>query len=218
MVYELVAHIRRRRLSTADVADCLGKSGALAGVAPLNRRHYRVGPVFWAYAWQDSNWTLHQQIESAPAGSVVVMSSLGGTDRALIGALTAGYLLRQRGVEAVVACGAVRDAHRLLDEDWPVWSTGTNPVGCSNQRPASAPAPAQLAPGRRFRGAIAVCDDSGVVIIEAAAQGTDLLNRLVAIEQREAAWREAIEQRGRSTFDVVCRGEWAASPSTPPAA
>ncbi len=206
MLQELVAHIRDHRLSTAEVADCLGKSGALAGVTAVNRGHYRVGPVFWAYAWQDSNWTLHEQIQSAPAGSVVVMSSLLGTDRALIGALTAGYLLRHRQAAAVVACGPVRDTHRLIEAGWPVWSMGTNPVGCANSRPAVAPTAAQLVPGDRFRQALAVCDDCGVVIVEAAAQGPELLERLVAIEQQEAAWYEAIEHQGRSTFDVVCQG------------
>ncbi len=46
----IIDRIQRNRISTAEVTDCLEKTGALPRVVALNRGHHRVGKVFWTYA------------------------------------------------------------------------------------------------------------------------------------------------------------------------
>ena len=53
---EITDYTRRNRVSTTEVADCLGQSGAVAGVSARNRGHFCVGTMYWAYAWAESNW------------------------------------------------------------------------------------------------------------------------------------------------------------------
>jgi 4-hydroxy-4-methyl-2-oxoglutarate aldolase len=56
----IIDYLRRNRVSSTEVADALGKSGAIDGVAAVNRGHYRVGPVHWVYAYDESNWPMHE--------------------------------------------------------------------------------------------------------------------------------------------------------------
>ena len=201
---EIVDYIRRNRVSTTEVADCLDKTGVLEGVTALNRGHFCVGPVFWCYGWENSNWTVHEQIQHAPEGSVVVITAIDCGTRALIGDLVSKYLLLYRQVRAIVVDGNVRDAPRLIKENWPIWCIGTNPVGCFNTAPVSEPTEVQLATGQRFRDVIAVCDDCGVVIVESRFHTPSFLAKLKQVESQEDMWYECIDRRKWSTFDTVC--------------
>lgn len=201
---ELIDYIKRNRVSTTEVADCLNKTGALSRVTALNRGHFCVGSVSWVYAWKETNWTIHDQIRDVPEGNIVVMEAIECKDRALIGDLVCKYLLLYRQVRAVVIQGNVRDAPRLIKENWPIWCEGSSPIGCFNNEPSGKPSAEQLAVGARFDGAIAVCDDCGVVIIEKEYQTSDLLCRLESIEEQEDIWYDCINRRKWSTFDAVC--------------
>ena len=54
---KIIKYIEQNRVSTTEIADCLGKRGALADVLPLNSRHFVVGEVCYLYAVAESNWT-----------------------------------------------------------------------------------------------------------------------------------------------------------------
>jgi 4-hydroxy-4-methyl-2-oxoglutarate aldolase len=179
-------------------------------VAAVNRGHHRVGPVHWVYAYDESNWPMHEQIEDAPEGSVVLVEPFDCADRAVLGDIVAKYLLLYRQVVAVVVQGPVRDAHRLIKEDWPVWSDGFTPVGCFNRAP-TRPFDADLAAARRAArdGALAVCDDTGVVLIPKERQNQEFLDRLAFIEEQEDVWYQCIDQRKWSTFQTICRKDYA---------
>lgn len=47
---KIIDYITKNRVSTTEVADCLGKAGAIEGVLPLNRGHFAVGEVQYLYA------------------------------------------------------------------------------------------------------------------------------------------------------------------------
>jgi len=204
MKNEIIDYIRRNRVSTTEVADCLNKSGVVADVSALNRGHFCVGGVTWVYAWKESNWTVHEQITDVPEGNIVVIDALECHDRALIGDLVSKYLLLYRQARAIVVRGNVRDVPRMIKENWPIWCAGANPVGCFNTRPEIAPGPDLLAVGERFKDAIAVCDDCGVVIIEKRQQTAEFLKSLEWIEEQEDIWSDCINRRKWSTFDTVC--------------
>lgn len=51
----IIDYIRMNRVSTTEVADCLGKKGALEGVHALNRGHFRVGRIKYLFAVKESN-------------------------------------------------------------------------------------------------------------------------------------------------------------------
>jgi hypothetical protein len=90
---------------------------------------------------------------------------------------------------------------RLLREDYKIWSKGINPVGAVNDDilyPASFNDEV-----KDFSGGIAVCDDGGVVIIEAQEITTKTYESLVRIEALEDLWQYCLNSLKWSTLDIV---------------
>ena len=89
----IIEKIKRNRISSTEVADCLGKSGDIPDVYALNRGQFRVGRVFWVYAWNQSNWDVHEQIRNVQEGDIVYIEPFNCNNRAIIGDLVSKYLL-----------------------------------------------------------------------------------------------------------------------------
>jgi 4-hydroxy-4-methyl-2-oxoglutarate aldolase len=202
---KIIDYIRRNRVSSTEVADCMNKSGAVAGVQAVNRGHFRVGNVFWAYAYGESNWHVHEQVQSVREGDVVFVETFKCADRAIFGDLVSKYLILYKQASAIVVTGTIRDAHRLVKENWPIWCRGFNPIGCFNENIEVKLEPGTLARHRaRHHGAIAVCDDTGVVVVPKSLHNAGFVKKLEAIESQEDIWYECVDRRKWSTFDTVC--------------
>lgn len=202
---KIIDYIRRNRVSSTEVADCLGKTGAIPNVRALTPRHFCVGPVHWIYTYDETNWPVHEQAEDVPQDSIVVVEAFDCHDRAVFGDLVAKYLLLYKQAAGIVVMGNLRDVHRLIKENWPIWCAGTNPVGCFNRKP-SHPFDEEILRERRdkYDGAIAVCDDTGTVIIPASAADESFIGKLEFIEEQEDVWYECIDRRKWSTFKTIC--------------
>lgn len=209
----LLETIRINRISTTEIADCLGKSGALTGLQPLTAGYFRAGPVFFAYARDESNYELHEQLREAPAGSIVVIEAPGCNERAVFGSLVSKFLMLYRQCTAIVACATLRDAPRLLKERWPIWCRGVTPIGCFNTPLENAVDRDWLTERRAiYDGALAVCDDSGVVIIPKAVQNEAFAEKLRVIEWQEDAWFFCIDTLKWDTYRTVCQKEYLNDP------
>jgi len=153
---QVIQKIRRNRISTTEVADCLGKTGELAGVNSLNRGFHRVGPVFWTYAYNESNWEFHDQVSNAPEGSIVLTEAFQCGDRAVYGGLVGKFLILYRQVAGLVMCGNLRDAPFLIRENWPIWCRAVTPIGCHNRKNETLPDTMLANRKAEFEGSIAV--------------------------------------------------------------
>ncbi|MNS45196.1 4-hydroxy-4-methyl-2-oxoglutarate aldolase [compost metagenome] len=198
----MIDTIRRNRISTSEVSDCLGKTGAISGLRSLNAGHHQVGLARFVYAYNRSNWEFHEQIQDVQSGEILVVEALDCEDYAVFGSLVAKFLFLYRGVAAVAINGLVRDAHTLRKENYAIWSTGTTPIGCFNVRNETLPDVHVLR--ARYEGALAVCDDSGVVIIPKAHVTEAFLEKLHLIELQEDAWFHSIDTDGFTTYETVC--------------
>ncbi|PCI14866.1 MAG: demethylmenaquinone methyltransferase [Thiotrichales bacterium] len=201
----IIGYIKRNRVSSTEVADCLGKTGALPGVTPVNRGHFAVGNVYWTYAYGETNWHVHDQIQDVAEDDVVLTEVFECADRAIYGDLVAKYLILYRLAGALVVTGNLRDAPRLIKENWPAWCEGFNPIGCNNE-PLESDLALDIIAERRaiYHGAIAVCDDTGVVIIPKEHQNEEFIKKLKFIENQEDIWYECIDRKKWSTFDTIC--------------
>ena len=56
-----------------------------------------------------------------------------------------------------------------------------------------------------YDGAIAVCDDCGVVIIPKDKINEELLDKLHHIEDQEDIWFDRLDHYKESTFEIVCK-------------
>ena len=202
---QIIKYIRVNKVSTTEVADCLGKTGVLPNVMPVNRGQFQVGKVKWVYAYNESNWDVHEQVRDTEKDDIVYIETFLCGDRAIVGELVSKYILLYRQAAAIVTNTKMRDAHRLIKEQYPIWCTGFSPVGCFNMK-NSQPFDQAIIKDRmeNVNGSIMVCDDSGVVIIPKEQITEDMLQKLIAIEEQEDIWFDCIDRRKWDTFDTVC--------------
>ena len=202
---EIIDYIRRNRVTTTEVADCLGKSGALENVMPMNRGHFKVGNVKWVYAYDESNWSVHEQVISVQENDVVMVEEFNCKNRAIFGQLVSKYILLYRQATAIVICGMMRDAAELIRENYPIWCRGLTPIGCFNVKPTShLDEQTYFEHKEKYDGAIAVCDDCGVVIIPKEHHTSEFLQKLINIEEQEDTWFERLDRYKENTFEIVC--------------
>jgi len=202
---KIIEYIRINKVSTTEVADCLGKTGALPNVMPVNRGQFHVGKVKWVYAYNESNWDVHAQVRDTEKDDIVYIETFQCGDRAIVGELVSKYILLYRQATAIVTNAKMRDAHRLIKEQYPIWCTGFSPVGCFNAK-NNQPFDEAIIKDRmkNVDGSIMVCDDSGVVIIPKEQITEDMYQKLIAIEEQEDIWFDCIDRRKWDTFDTVC--------------
>lgn len=206
MKEKIIDYIRKNRVSTTEVADCLGKAGAIECVNALNPRHFAVGEIEYLFAIEESNWTVHEDLaKNMPSDKIVIIDAIDVNGRAIIGDLVSKYILLYLGNKAIVCTGKMRDAHILVKENYPIWCTGVSPVGSFN-RPVNREKFADVIEKQRafYQGAIAVCDDSGVVVIPKAQITEAFYDKLVAIEEQEDIWYDCIDRRKWTTYKTIC--------------
>lgn len=202
---KIIDYIKRNRVCTTEVADCLGKSGAMEGVMPINRGQFKVGNIKWVYANAESNWNVHEQIISTHEGDIVFIEAFDCKNRAIIGELVSKYILLYRQAEAIICNAKFRDAAALLKESYPIWCTGFSPVGCFNKKSTKDLDPAIVSEHKgKYDNAIAVCDDCGVVIIPKDQFTEEFYQKLVKIEEQEDIWFYRLDHYKENTFEIVC--------------
>lgn len=202
---KIIDFIKRNRVSTTEVADCLGKSGVLENVMPINRGHFKVGNVKWIYAHAESNWDVHEQIISTQENDIVFIEAFDCKHRAIIGELVSKYILLYKQASAIICNAKFRDAGALLRENYPIWCTGFTPVGCFNRKPDIELNPTIKSEHfAAYNDAIAVCDDCGVVIIPKECYTEEFYNKLIEIEEQEDIWFNRLDYYKENTFEIVC--------------
>ena len=203
---KIIDLIRINRISTTEVADCLGKSGLYPGARSIQPGFYRVGKVRWVYACNESNWTIHEMVRQVCPGEVVLMEAINCGERALIGELVSKYILLYRQAQAIVTSANMRDANGLLKERFAIWCGGFSPVGCFNREENAHLDPETVRQKEeQYNGSIAVCDDSGVVLIPKTLHNEEFYQKLIDIENQEDTWFDCLDRKKWDTFDIVCK-------------
>ena len=202
---KIIDFIKRNRVCTTEVADCLGKSGALENVMPINQGQFKVGNVHCVYTHEESNWEVHEQVVDTKENDIVFIEAFDCNNRAIIGELVTKYIILYRQASAIVCNAKFRDAAALLKEKYPVWCAGFTPVGCFNRKPMKE-LDADIISRHRamYDGAIAVCDDCGVVIIPKELHTEEFLQKLHHIEDQEDIWFDRLDHYKDNTFQIVC--------------
>ena len=209
MINEIIEFIKRNRVSTTDVADCLGKTGHVAGLMPVNRGHFCVGKVKWTLAYASSNWPVHRDIRCVSEDEIIFIDSWDCENRAIVGELVAKYVLLYRQCGALLCSGSIRDAGAIIRENYQVWCSGFNPVGCFNEEPDAEPDQLYASERRELiEGSIAVCDDTGVVIIPRKDHTSQFLEKLQAIELQEDIWFDRLDRYKENTLEIVCEKKY----------
>ena len=206
---KIIDYLVRNRVSTTEVADCLGKTGVLPNLLPCNKGYYKAGRIFWVYAYDESNWPVHEQIQGIDEDCIVYIDTYNCIDRAIFGELVSKYILLYHQSRAIVVNGKMRDAAELIRQNWPIWCNGFTPVGCFNKKPDVGPDLSWVNEHRElYHGAIAVCDDCGVVVIPKGQITEDFLTKLYHIEDQEDIWFDRLDHYKESTFEIVFKKKY----------
>ena len=176
----IIEKIRHNRISTEEIADIMGKKGLFENAFPVNRGHFAVGNIKWIYAYNESNWSIH-------------------------GELVTKFMLLHQRAEAVISNAKLRDGSGLIKHNYPVWCKGITPIGCFNVK-IDEPLDPEIYRTHKemYDGNIAVCDDSGVVIIPKELHNEEFLGKLDFIAEQEDIWFECLDGRNWDTYDIVC--------------
>lgn len=205
----IINYLVENRVSTTEVSDALGKTGVLPNLMPVNPRMYKAGKIKWIYACDESNWTVHEQLQDIEKDCVVFVDSFDCGDRAIFGELVSKYILLYHHSRAIVVKGKMRDAEALIKENWPIWCDGFTPVGCFNRKPKNEPdEELRKEHFEKYDGAIAVCDDCGVVVIPKEKITEDFLGELHHIEAQEGIWFDRLDHYKENTFEIVCQKKY----------
>lgn len=207
---EILSYIKRNRVSSTEVADCLGKTGVLEDVAPVNSGMFRAGFIRYIYAHSESNWSIHEQARDVQEKEIVVMDGIHTGNRALVGELVTKFIIYYKMAEAIVSLQKMRDANDLIKNRYPVWCKGFTPVGCFNTEVQETEEIKKIAEERKvfFDGALAVCDDTGVVVVPKSFLHEDFLKKLEFIEHQEDVWFNCIDSLKMDTFETVCQKKY----------
>lgn len=201
---KIIEYIKRNRVSTTEVADCMGKSGCLKGIKAVNRGHFVVGPVKWVYAYNESNWSVHEQVIDVKKGEIVYIDAFDCGERAIIGELVTKYMLVYRQGAALICNANLRDANDLIKENYSVWCTGFNPEGCFNNKIDEPLSEEYMSNKDKFDGSIIVADDTGVVLITKNYINEEFMDKLISIEAQEDMWFQCLDHNKWNTYEIVC--------------
>lgn len=203
---KIIDLIGSNRISSTEVADALGKKGALPGLTAVNNNSFVVGEIHYIYAFSNSNWSIHEQIRDLPHDVVVYVDAFDCEDSAIFGDLVAKYIMLYKKAKGVIVNGSLRDIPDLYKYNFPIWCKGFTPIGCFNKKEVlgdDIKRKTELAKAY-FQGSVVVCDDTGCTIIEKEKLNEGTFLNLEMIELQEDIWSYCINTLKWSTYDTIC--------------
>lgn len=203
----IIQYLEKNKVSTEEIADILGKTGVIKGVHPIKDDCYSVGEIQYVYAYNNSNWPVHEQLRELQPDRVLFVDTIFVDDEhAVFGELVSSFIMENKKARAIIVNGTMRDLDGLKKRNYPVWCKGITPIGCFNVQPnRNAEINRQAKAGMDYYdGAIAVCDASGVVVIPKSEINEEFITRMDNMVEQERIWFECVEQKGWDTYDTVC--------------
>jgi 4-hydroxy-4-methyl-2-oxoglutarate aldolase len=190
------------RLDAATVHEADGRRGALpAAIKPIDPSFRVCGPAFTVDCPPGDNLWIHHALYAAAPGDVLVVDVRGHTEAGYWGEILSEAALA-RGLGGLVISGGVRDSQRLLEQGFPVFSTGLCIRGTVKDptRDGRLAQPIRLGDVNVRSGDIVLGDADGVVVVPA-----ERLDRVAEAAQSRADSEQEILTRlraGESTLDI----------------
>ncbi len=192
------------KVSTCNISDAMHRKGAMSGIRPVAPGLKFAGRALTVRT-ADGDWAKPvEAIDNAKKGDVLVIDACAGKT-AIWGEL-ATWSAKMQGIAGVVIDGAARDADRIREMKFPVFSKyiasnagdpkGFGEIGaeiiCGNQTVRS--------------GDWIIGDDSGVVVVP-QEQAEEIANRALDVLEQENRIREEIK-RGSTLSKVLKLKKW----------
>lgn len=182
-----------RALPVATVADVMYRFNCLAAnLQRINsgKKSVLLGPAVTVRTRSGDNLLIHQALDLAQPGDVIVIDGNGDLVNALVGENLALWAM-QRQIAGIVIDGAVRDIDVLREIDLPIYAAGVTPGGVYKYGAGEVNVP--ICCGRVVvnPGDIVIGDADGVVVVP-AGHAQEILEKARARQAQELAIREQI--------------------------
>jgi regulator of RNase E activity RraA len=157
---------RMGRLPTSVISDQRERFGAVMGLHTLCGTVLEsrlTGPALTVLTRPGDNLAVHQAIDLAQPGDVLVVNAGGHVDRAVTGEIVYRYAV-SRGIAGVVIDGAVRDGAEIAAGTAPVFSRGVTHAGPWKNGPGEIRGPVAIGGTVVCCGDLVVGDGDGLVV------------------------------------------------------
>lgn len=158
---------RFSKLPAANVADCMSRTSALSPEIKLQSspENRMCGVALTVKARAGDNLMLHQALNMAQEGDVIILSNEGDRSRAIMGEIMYKYLADFKKVAGIVIDGPIRDLDVIAHEKCPIYATGSTPGGPFKEGPGEVNIPISIGNIAVAPGDIVLGDRDGVIII-----------------------------------------------------
>lgn len=155
------------KLPAANIADTMGRSCAMN--PRLKRmsaaKGIMVGPALTVKARAGDNLFIHQALDMAEPGDIIVVSNDEDSTRSLMGEIMFTYAQYQRKLGGLVLDGPVRDLDALGEMEMPVYAVGSTPGGPHKEGPGEINVPISCGGISVNPGDIILGDADGIIVI-----------------------------------------------------
>ncbi|TGD97765.1 RraA family protein [Methylobacterium nonmethylotrophicum] len=185
-----------RGAATALISDNLDRLPGLVGLRPFHRGGALAGIALTVRVRSGDNLAIHQALNIAQPGDVIVVDGGGDTSRALVGDIMKA-IAESRGVAGFVIDGAIRDSAAFAASDFPCYARAAIHRGPYKAGPGEINVPVSVGGWTVRPGDVVVGDADGVVTFPAAIAAS-LITAVRAQEAREA---EMLHMIGEGRYD-----------------
>lgn len=185
---------RLRRLAPSLISDAFGRWAGAPGIMPiaLPNSEPLTGPAFTVRTRAGDNLAVHQALDLARPGEIVIVAAGGATDRAILGEHMAHYS-STRGIAGLIIDGAIRDRRQLEQGSIPVFAQGVSHLGPYKEGPGALRCPVSISGLPVADGDLVLGDEDGVAVIPRRV-ASEVIQKAEHLAATEDTWRSQIRQ------------------------
>ncbi|ALM83509.1 RraA family protein [Bordetella sp. N] len=177
-----------RDLPVANISDSMQRmAGGGCNLRPYHDGTYLCGQALTVRVRPGDNLMVHQAIEMAQPGDVIVVEAGGDLTNSIIGEFILAYAAR-KGVAGFVIDGAIRDLGAIRKSSMAVYAAGVTHRGPYKVGPGEINVPVVIGQMTVQPGDLIVGDDDGVLAIAAADAAALLQAARKKHEAEEGNW------------------------------
>lgn len=191
---------RYSKLPTGNICDSNGSGGNMcASIKPISKMMKLVGVAYTVQAQPGDNLAIHQAVNMAPEGSVLVIDAQGFTNAGAFGDILATACIAKK-IAGVVLDGACRDGNDIEAMGFPVFCKALNPGGTVKESLGKLNQMIQCGGVVVNPGDIVVGDCDGVVVVSKQL-AESVLKKAEAKHEREYEIRKLLLE-GKTTIEL----------------
>ncbi|WP_431284587.1 RraA family protein [Humitalea sp. 24SJ18S-53] len=156
---------RAAAIPAANIGDVVNRMQSMrGGFKAYGGRRVVAGPALTVRARAGDNLMMHEALDLAQPGDVVVCDAGGDFGTAIIGDIMARHAAK-RGIAALIIDGAVRDIAGLAELHLGVWARSVTPAGPYKDGPGEIGYPVSCGGLVVMPGDLITADEDGIVVV-----------------------------------------------------